>query len=114
MPAPAPCRLPCGVRSSHGFSPVSTRPYLSPLRHWGRGLVFCEAHWQMNPLGFALRHPLAVLVAVTALALGSVFSVNRMRTDVFPDLKQPIIYVAQPYGGMDTAPVGGLVPNSLE
>jgi multidrug efflux pump subunit AcrB len=68
----------------------------------------------MNPLGFALRHPLAVLVAVTALALGSVFSVNRMRTDVFPDLKQPIIYVAQPYGGMDPAQMEGLITNYYE
>src|SRR6202789_1389657 len=68
----------------------------------------------MNPLGFALRHPLAVLVAVTALPLGSIFSVNRMRTDLFPDPKQPIIYVAQPYGGMDPAQMEGLITNYYE
>src|SRR5580700_8595808 len=68
----------------------------------------------MNALGFALRHPLTIIVAVTALALGSVFSVNRMRTDVFPDLNQPVIYVAQPYGGMDPAQMEGLITNYYE
>jgi multidrug efflux pump subunit AcrB len=68
----------------------------------------------MNALDFALRHPLTIIVAVTALALGSVFSVHRMRTDVFPDLKQPVIYVAQPYGGMDPAQMEGLITNYYE
>jgi multidrug efflux pump subunit AcrB len=68
----------------------------------------------MNALGFALRHPMTVMVAVVAIALGSVFSVLRMRTDVFPDLKQPIIYVAQPYGGMDPAQMEGLITNYYE
>jgi multidrug efflux pump subunit AcrB len=68
----------------------------------------------MNPLGFALRHPLTIMVAVTALALGSVFSVQRMRTDVFPNLNQPVIYVAQPYGGMDPAQMEGLITNYYE
>src|SRR5271163_2131298 len=68
----------------------------------------------MNPLGFALRHPLTIMVAVTAIALGSVFSVQRMRTDVFPNLNQPVIYVAQPYGGMDPAQMEGLITNYYE
>ncbi len=68
----------------------------------------------MNALGFALRHPLTIMVAVTALALGSWFSVDRMRTDVFPDLNQPVIYVAQPYGGMDPAQMEGLITNYYE
>src|SRR5271170_6978193 len=68
----------------------------------------------MNALGFALRHPMTIMVAVVALALGSVFSVFRMRTDVFPDLKQPVIYVAQPYGGMDPAQMEGLITNYYE
>src|SRR5271167_5276008 len=68
----------------------------------------------MNALDFSLRHPLAIIVAVVAIALGSVFSVNRMRTDVFPDLNQPVIYVAQPYGGMDPAQMEGLITNYYE
>src|ERR1700678_334083 len=68
----------------------------------------------MNALGFALRHPLTIMVAVAALCLGSVFSVQHMRTDVFPDLNQPVIYVAQPYGGMDPAQMEGLITNYYE
>ncbi len=68
----------------------------------------------MNALGFALRHPLTIMVVVTAIVLGSWFSVNRMRTDVFPNLNQPVIYVAQPYGGMDPAQMEGLITNYYE
>src|SRR5580692_4807707 len=68
----------------------------------------------MNALGFALRHPLTIMVAVAALILGSAFSVNRMRMDIFPDLKQPVIYVAQPYGGMDPAQMEGFITNYYE
>ena len=68
----------------------------------------------MNALGFALRHPMTIMVFVTAIILGSVVSVLNMRTDVFPDLKQPVIYVAQPYGGMDPAQMEGLITNYYE
>src|SRR5580658_6191877 len=68
----------------------------------------------MNALDFALRHPLTVMVFVTAIVLGSFWSVGHMRTDVFPDLKQPVIYVAQPYGGMDPAQMEGLITNYYE
>ncbi len=68
----------------------------------------------MNALGFALRHPITVMVAMVAIALGSVFAVSRMRTDVFPDLNMPIIYVAQAYGGMDSAQMEGLITNYYE
>ena len=37
-----------------------------------------------------------------------------MRTDVFPDLNMPIIYVAQAYGGMDSAQMEGLITNYYE
>src|ERR1700689_3758625 len=68
----------------------------------------------MNALGFALRHPMTIMVFVTAIILGSGWSVYHMRTDVFPDLKQPVIYVAQPYGGMDPAQMEGLITNYYE
>ena len=35
------------------------------------------------------------------------FAVSRMRIDIFPDLNLPVIYVAQPYGGMDPAQMEG-------
>jgi hypothetical protein len=55
----------------------------------------------------ALRRPGTVLVAVVTTALGAVFGISRMRIDIFPDLNLPVIYVAQPYGGMSPAQMEG-------
>src|SRR5471032_2417984 len=55
----------------------------------------------------ALRRPITVVVAVIAVALTAVFAVSRMRADIFPDLDLPVIYVAQPYGGMSPAQMEG-------
>src|ERR1700691_4287062 len=68
----------------------------------------------MNALDFALRRPTTVMVAMIAIILGSVFAINRMRTDVFPELNMPIIYVAQAYGGLDSAQMEGLITNYYE
>src|SRR5436190_1976426 len=68
----------------------------------------------MNPIVFALRHPVTVLVAILALAGGSVLAVQRMRIDIFPELNLPVIYVAQPYGGLDPAQMEGLITNYYE
>src|SRR4051794_11620997 len=68
----------------------------------------------MNPIIFALRHPITVLVACVALAGGSVLAVQRMKIDIFPELNLPVIYVAQPYGGMDPAQMEGLITNYYE
>jgi multidrug efflux pump subunit AcrB len=57
----------------------------------------------------ALRRPITVLVAVVAVALTAGFSVSRMRADIFPDLDLPVIYVAQPYGGMSPAQMEGFI-----
>ena len=57
----------------------------------------------------ALRRPITVLVAVAAIALTSAFAVSRMRADIFPDLDLPVIYVAQPYGGMSPAQMEGFI-----
>jgi multidrug efflux pump subunit AcrB len=55
----------------------------------------------------ALRRPLTVVVALIALVLLAAFAVRRMRADIFPDLDLPVIYVAQPYGGMSPAQMEG-------
>jgi multidrug efflux pump subunit AcrB len=55
----------------------------------------------------ALRRPIATLVAVIAVALCSILAVTRMRIDIFPNLNLPVIYVAQPYGGMSPAQMEG-------
>jgi multidrug efflux pump subunit AcrB len=57
----------------------------------------------------ALRRPISVLVAVIAVALTAAFAVSRMRADIFPDLDLPVIYVAQPYGGMSPAQMEGFI-----
>src|SRR5215467_1240213 len=57
----------------------------------------------------ALRRPITALVAVIAVALTAVFAVSRMRIDIFPDLNLPVIYVAQPYGGMSPAQMEGYI-----
>jgi multidrug efflux pump subunit AcrB len=55
----------------------------------------------------ALRRPFTVLVAVVAVALLAVLAVMRMPVDIFPNLNLPVIYVAQPYGGMSPAQMEG-------
>src|SRR5947209_9708414 len=68
----------------------------------------------MNPIVFALRRPMTVMVLVAAVVLGSVLAVYRMPIDIFPNLNLPVIYVAQPYGGMDPAQMEGLLTNYYE
>jgi multidrug efflux pump subunit AcrB len=57
----------------------------------------------------ALRRPITVLVLVIALALSSVLAIRRTRVDIFPNLNLPVIYVAQPYGGMSPQQMEGFV-----
>jgi multidrug efflux pump subunit AcrB len=91
----------------------------------------------MNPIVFALRHPYTVMVGVLALVLtsvlalanalpqdvtiagttiplGSLVSRRAMKIDIFPSLNLPVIYVAQPYGGLDPAQMEGLITNYYE
>ena len=55
----------------------------------------------------ALRRPITVMVGVIGIVLCSVFALTRMPVDIFPDLNIPVIYVAQPYGGMSPAQMEG-------
>src|SRR3954453_18088380 len=68
----------------------------------------------MNPIVFAMRRPLTVMVLVVAVALGSGLAVYRMPIDIFPNLNLPVVYVAPPYGGRDPAQMEGLLPNFYE
>ena len=63
---------------------------------------------------YALRHPLTVVVAVAALCLCGAFAYQRQKVDIFPSLNLPVIYVCQPYGGMDPAQMEGLLTNYYE
>ena len=48
-----------------------------------------------------------MVVALIAIALCAVLAVQRMPVDIFPQVGDPAIYVAQPYGGMDPAQMEG-------
>src|SRR6266480_4911897 len=61
----------------------------------------------MNLVQSAMRRPLTIVVAVIAVALGSVMALLKMPRDIFPTLGIPTIYVAQPFGGMDPAQMEG-------
>src|SRR5437773_10529400 len=58
-------------------------------------------------IDLALRRPITIVVIVISIALGSGLALQRMPVDIFPNLNLPVIYVAQPYGGMDPAQMEG-------
>ena len=68
----------------------------------------------MNPIIFALRRPFTVMVGIAAIFLGCALAIWKMDVDIFPNLNLPVIYVAQPYGGMDPAQMEGLITNYYE
>jgi multidrug efflux pump subunit AcrB len=86
----------------------------------------------MNPIIFALRRPITVMVGIIAVVLTAFVAVRpksfdallanvgielplkRMPIDIFPALNLPVIYVCQPYGGMDAAQMEGLLTNYYE
>ena len=68
----------------------------------------------MNPIVFAMRHPITTMVGIVAVVLGAVLAFMRMPIDIFPDLNTPVIYVAQPYGGMDPQQMEGFLTNYYE
>ena len=79
----------------------------------------------MNPIIFAMRHPITMMVGIVSVVLFSILALANilpdhitvaghavpirsvlpprtgMPVDIFPDLNTPIIYVAQPYGRKD-------------
>jgi multidrug efflux pump subunit AcrB len=68
----------------------------------------------MNPLSAVLRRPVAVLVLVVGVVFAGAFAATRTKVDIFPALNLPVIYVAQPYGGMDPQQMEGLIANYYE
>src|SRR5258708_28126457 len=67
--------------------------------------------WLING---AMRRPITILVAVIAISLGAFLAYTRMSVDIFPDLNLPVIYVAQPYGGMDPSQMEGYLVSYYE
>src|SRR5918993_1378110 len=57
----------------------------------------------------AMRRPITILIVIVGTALLSLLAIQRMKIDIFPGLGTPVIYVAQPYGGMDPAQMEGYI-----
>lgn len=55
----------------------------------------------------ALRRPVVMVIVAISLALASLLAISRSRVDIFPDMNAPVIYVAQPYGGMSPQQMEG-------
>jgi multidrug efflux pump subunit AcrB len=68
----------------------------------------------MNPIVFALRRPVTVMMLVLALGIGGVYNLVRMPKDIFPQLNQPVLYVVHSWGGMDPKQIEGLITNLYE
>jgi multidrug efflux pump subunit AcrB len=68
----------------------------------------------MNPIDFALRHPITILMMVVALVGGGGLAIHRMRIDIFPSFNLPQIYVIQNFNGMSPAQMEGLIVNQFE
>ncbi len=57
----------------------------------------------------ALRRPITMVVVALGILLSSVVAIRNSRMDILPDLDSPVIYVAQPYGGMSPQQMEGFV-----
>src|SRR5438309_2327876 len=55
----------------------------------------------------ARLRPMTVIVAVIGIALCSILALTRMPIDIFSTLTLPVVYVAQPFGGMSPAQMEG-------
>ncbi|MEW5977663.1 MAG: efflux RND transporter permease subunit [Acidobacteriota bacterium] len=62
----------------------------------------------------AMRRPITILMAIIGVASCSILALQRMKADIFPELGTPVIYVAQPYGGMDPVQMEGYLVNYYE
>ena len=53
-------------------------------------------------------------MTIVAAALVGFLAIDRMARDIFPDLGVPVLYVAQPYGGLDPAQMEGFIVSYYE
>ncbi len=68
----------------------------------------------MNPILFAMRKPITLMMVIVALVGGGVLALSRMRVDIFPALNEPQIYVINNYAGMDPSQIEGFITNVYE
>jgi len=68
----------------------------------------------MDIIRGALRRPISVVVIVLAVVLAGSAALTRIPRDIFPNLDVPVIYIAQPYAGMDAAQMEGFLTYRYE
>lgn len=61
----------------------------------------------MNLVIGALRRPFTVLVAMIGIVAGAWLAVREAPADIFPELSVPVVYVMQPYAGLNPAQIEG-------
>ncbi len=62
----------------------------------------------------AMRRPITVSVIILGVTLAAIGALARIRKDIFPTLDVPVIFVAQPYDGMDPAQMEGYLTHRYE
>ena len=65
----------------------------------------------MNPIVFAMRHPITQLTLVAALLGAGALALSRMGVDIFPALNEPQIFVVNNFAGMDPSQIEGFITN---
>ncbi|MEC3880324.1 efflux RND transporter permease subunit [Parapedobacter sp. 10938] len=68
----------------------------------------------MNIIRFALRKPIAIMVAVLAIGFFSYNTIRKINVDIFPEVELPAIYIAMPYGGLSPAYMDGFMANEFQ
>jgi CzcA family heavy metal efflux pump len=68
----------------------------------------------MDIIRGALRRPVTVVVIVLSVVLAGSAALTRIPRDIFPNLDVPVIYIAQPYAGMDAAQMEGFLTYRYE
>jgi multidrug efflux pump subunit AcrB len=68
----------------------------------------------MDIIQAALRRPITVVVIVLGVLLTGGAALFKIPRDIFPNLNVPVIYVAQPYSGMDAAQMEGYLTYRYE
>lgn len=62
----------------------------------------------------AMGRPITIMVLVMAFLFTSAIAMTKMKVDIFPNLNLPVIYVVQPYGGMDPAQMEAFIVSHYE
>ena len=68
----------------------------------------------MSISDFAIKRPIVTVVVMLALVIFGIFALLRLEVDEFPDLTNPIVFVAVPYPGASPSQVEREVVEPME